>query len=267
MDVTGERYGSVQLLKDEEVFRAVHPHVLGMYQLYLIWFYFIGVSVLFMVRREALLQWASGWFLGVANNTIYLSMWVAALLVPAVIIAVARISLRWVIWIALAAGLGVYLKEFTEVGVRGSSLYVDNIENLTILALGCLGVAGTEWYRMCHTYLVTNRRIVIASTGLWHSERSLAFSKINDLVLEAGFLGRILNFGTIIPLTGSGLGSGSEMAGGGVGLGTSLFGMNLGIGVGGGHSRNVPKESLAYTLFNVADPAPIQAFILDRMTR
>jgi hypothetical protein len=55
------------------------------------------------------------------------------------------------------------------------------------------------------------------------------------------------------------------MAGGGAGLSTSMFGVNLGVGAAGAHSRNVPKESLSYTIFNIPDPDEIHAYILDKM--
>ncbi len=258
------RFSGVQLLNEEEVFRAVHPHVLGMYKLYVIWFYFIATSVFFMMKRKAILHHLAGNF---SHNSIYLIVWSLALIIPAIVIAVSRISLRWIIWIILAGGLGIYLKEFTAVGVKGSASYINNIENLVVLAFGILGTMGTEWYRQCHTYIVTNRRIVITSHGLWHSERSLAYSKINDLILQKSFLGSILNFGSIVPLTASGIGAGANMAGGGLGVGASLFGVNMGIGVGGGHSQNVPKESLAYTLFNIPEPDDIHTYILDKMTQ
>jgi len=261
------RHSGVQLLKDEDVFRVVHPHFLGMYRLYLIWFYFIATSVVFMVKREAIIAKVAAMAPTFAHNTIYIAVWSLALIIPAIVIALGRISLRWAIWIMLAGGVGIYLKEFTPVGTPGSAWHLDNVENAVVAAFGILGVMGTEWYRMCHSYHVTNRRIVISSQGLWHSERSLPYDKINDLILHKGLLGNVLDFGSIIPLTASGIGAGSEMAGGGIGVGASLFGVNLGVGVGGGHSRNVPKESLAYTLFNIPAPDEIHAYILDRMTR
>jgi len=261
------RHSGIQLLSDEEVFRAVHPHVLGMYQLYVIWFYFIGTAVFFMMKRKAILHHLAAHLPSVSHNTIYTVFWFLALLIPSIVIAVSRISLRWVVWIVLAGGLGIYLKEFSALGVRESPHFIDNIENVVVLVFGLVGIMGTEWYRQCHVYLVTNRRLVISSHGLWHSERSLAYGKINDLILQKGFLGNLLDFGTIIPLTASGIGAGADMAGGGLGVGASLFGVNLGVGVGGGHSRNVPKESLPYTLFNIPAPDEIHAYIVDRMTR
>lgn len=266
MDEEKQRFTGVLLLKDEEVFRAVHPHFFGLYELYLIWFYFISLSLFFMFKRKAILSLFSSCLPNFSHNTIYLGLWIASLLIPAIIIAVSRISLRWIIWIVLAGGIGVYLKEFTTLGVKSSTYHLDNVENVTVLLFGILGVMGTEWYRQCHTYLVSNRRIVVSSHGMWHSERSLGYDKINDLILQKSFLGSLLNFGSIIPLTATGLGSGSNMAGFGGGVGASLFGMNLGIGVGGGHSQNLPKESLSYTLFNIPNPEEIHAYILEKMT-
>ena len=261
------RFSGVQLLDEEEIFKAVHPHVLGMYKLYVIWFYFIATSVFFMMKRKAILHHVASHLPSFSHNGIYLFVWSLALIIPAIIIAVSRISLRWIIWIVLAGGLGIYLKEFTSVGLKESGNYINNIENIVVLLFGIVGTMGTEWYRQCHTYIVTNRRLVISSHGLWHSERSLAYSKINDLILQKSFLGSMLNFGSIVPLTASGIGAGANMAGGGLGVSASLFGVNMGVGVGGGHSQNVPKESLAYTLFNIPEPDDIHSYILDKMTK
>lgn len=256
----------VQMLPDEDVFQAVHPHMLGMYKLYTIWIYFIFISIFFMTKREAIIGKITTMVPDFANNTVYLGAWALALIIPSFIIAISRISLRWIIWIFAAGGLGIYLKEFTDLGVRNSGYFINNIENITILIFGILGVMGTEWYRQSHSYIITNRRIVITAHGLWHSERSLTYSKINDLILDKSVIGSIFGFGTIIPLTASGIGSGSDMAGGGVGLSTSMFGVNLGVGAAGGHSQNVPKESITYTIFNIPAPDEIHSYILDKMT-
>jgi len=256
----------VQILPDEDIFKAVHPHMFGMYKLYIIWVYFIVVPVFFMAKREEIIAKLTTYFPEFANNVVYLGTWALALIIPAFVIAISRISLRWIIWIFAAGGLGIYLKEFTALGLRNSEHFINNIENITVLIFGILGIMGTEWYRQSHTYIITNRRIVITSHGLWHSERSLTYSKINDLILDKSVIGSLLGFGTIIPLTASGIGSGSNMAGGGVGLSTSMFGVNLGIGAGGGHSENVPKESLSYTIFNISAPDDIHNYILDKMT-
>lgn len=256
-----------QLMKNEEIFRTIHPHFFGMYKLYLIWFYLVAVSILFMVKREALIAAVVGKmsFLQVHNHA-YLAMWVLALVLPAIVIAVSRISLRWIVWLVLALGLGIYLKEFTRVGIRGSGIYVDNVENLTILALGVLGILGTELYRRSHSYLVTNQRIVVRYGGIGSSERSLLYSKVDDLILAKPLIGSILGFGSIIPITSSGIGMGADMAGGGMAVGAKLFGANFGVGVGGGHSQNVPKESITYTLFNVPQPDVVYQYILGQMS-
>jgi len=49
--------------------------------------------------------------------------------------------------------------------------------------------------------------------------REVFYDRISDLIFERSILGRILNFGSIIPLTASGIGTGMDISLIGAGVG------------------------------------------------
>lgn len=73
--------------------------------------------------------------------------------------------------------------------------------------IGIIIIVITYFYRGGHKYWVTNKRIVIARTFITRSIREITYDQITDVSLNQGILGRIFNFGTLIPLTASGVGA------------------------------------------------------------
>lgn len=65
------------------------------------------------------------------------------------------------------------------------------------------------FYARGHKYCITNKRIIISKTFITREIRELSYDKITDIAIKQGLLGRLFNFGTIIPLTASGLGTSS----------------------------------------------------------
>ena len=67
------------------------------------------------------------------------------------------------------------------------------------------------------------------------SERQVRYNHIEDIKMEQGIFGTIFGFGTVLPLTGSGLGTGTDESMVAGGTGTEVKGMSFGIG---GAARN-----------------------------
>jgi uncharacterized membrane protein YdbT with pleckstrin-like domain len=80
------------------------------------------------------------------------------------------------------------------------------------LILGLIIIVLTYFYQKAHKYWITNKRIIIVKTFLWRDVREIAYNNIVDLVVQQGIFGRIFNFGTITPITASGLGTGSRFS-------------------------------------------------------
>jgi membrane protein YdbS with pleckstrin-like domain len=57
------------------------------------------------------------------------------------------------------------------------------------------------FYVKGHLYILTNRRIVLLRKFITISVRELAYSEITDLIVNQGPLARILNYGSVTPLS------------------------------------------------------------------
>ena len=108
-------------------------------------------------------------------------------------------------------------------------------------AVGFLGMLSVNAYRRSFTYYLTNNRIVLKSSFLMNnSERQVRYNHIEDIKMEQGVVGTIFGYGTVLPLTGSGLGTGSDESMVIVGSGAEVKGLGS-IGLAGG-SRSSSKR-------------------------
>lgn len=274
-------------MASESILEQVSPHFLGMYQLYAVWAYPVVLGALFMVPRErwvplaaaklnALLAtfWSNGvvskvasdWVFSATNNEAYLTCWIAALLLPGLLLAVTRISMRWLSIVSATALAGLCARWFSPLGDKASPHFVNNVENLVLIGIGVMGIIGTEIYRRSHQYLVTDRRIIIRA-GAGSQERSIFYGRIDDLVMTRPLLGSIFGFGTIIPVTSSGLGLGDDSAGGMMMVGGKIGRAQVGVGVTGSRSEKTIRPSLTQTLFNVPDPERVYELIVGQVSQ
>jgi hypothetical protein len=124
------------------------------------------------------------------------------------------------------------------------------------------GFIGVELFRRSHIFYVTNYRIITRLKFFTEKQNALSYDKINNVVMERPLLGVIFNFGTIMPITASGLGMGEDSAavtvGGGTSVGEDSF---VGIGVTGGQTVGVPRSRSAYALYGVPKPKEVYELI------
>jgi len=108
-----------------------------------------------------------------------------------------------------------------------------------------------EWYRRSHKYIISNQRIIFKGGILTKQERTLRYDKVTDINAKQGILGQIFGFGTIIPISqsGFGLGSDSSLAAGGIQIGGKKAKL-LGI-FGGGKEVQTPRARSYFELHGV----------------
>lgn len=135
------------------------------------------------------------------------------------------------------------------------------LPGLTI-GFGVAGLVLTDWYRRSFTYYITNLRILLTNDFLLtKDERIIRHNHIEDLKLDQGMIGRIFDFGNVNPLTGSGIGTGSEDSIAVVGAGKNVEGVTLSAAGGSKRSVTQSRPSPTDTLYGVPDPSKVRTVI------
>ncbi len=246
---------STKLQKGEELIRALRPHPLAFYRLYGIWTYLALVGVYFSTGPRIEI-------LDMSPETSARILWWLSILVPAVLIALFRINWRWLFALAIPGLLAFSLPSQPEYNtfVEGLGLFWLSDQNHILTAFGLLGILGTEEHRRSHRYYITNWRLIMESGHLGVHRRTLLYRNINDLVVEQSFPGKIFNFGTIIPITASGLGLGDDFSMAGAAVGTR--GM---IAAGGGKTGSPPRGRSHPRLEGGGRPEQVHDLIISLM--
>jgi len=230
-----------ELLENERVEKILSPHPLSFMKLQslciflLVWGVVIGWLVNFSDWRN--------WFNGFIQIIL---VWSIVLLVGGIIASL--LAIRWRIFFLY---LGVVLG---GIGL----LYWQNWWEITGVVLpyytlftSIIGFLLVEWFRRSHKYIISNQRIIFKGGLLTKEERTLRYDKISDINYKQGILGQIFGFGTIIPISQSGFGLGTDatFAAGGMEIGgkkTRFLGL-----VGGGKEVQTPRARSYYELHGV----------------
>jgi hypothetical protein len=232
---------NIDLNKGEKIESVLSPHPLSFMKLQAVCIFIVawGIVTFWLADYSAYksIFHSNPWFPVI--------LWGIVLLIVGVIIAL--ISIRWSIFFLYLAvflgGIGILVWQ---------NLYSSVVLFILIWSAiaAIIGFLCVEVYRRSHQYLITNQRLVFSGGIFTKRTRFIKYDKITEFNSEQGVLGQILGFGTIIPVSESGLGLGSDktFAGAGVGGGSRLkvFGF-----AGGGKDVNTPRTRSYYELYGV----------------
>jgi hypothetical protein len=230
------------LLENEKVEKILSPHPLSFMRLQslclflIIWGVLVGWLVNFSEYKD--LFSSNEWFPVLA--------WGLVLLLVGVIASL--LTIKWSIFFLylgmFAGGLGLMLSQGWLVD---SGVFIPFYS----VAISIIGFLIVELYRKSHKYIISNLRVIFKGGIVTKRERTLRYDKITDINAKQGILGQIFGFGTIIPISQSGFGLGSDQsfAAGGVELGTKKAGF-LGL-FGGGKEVQTPRARSYYELHGV----------------
>ncbi len=229
----------MQLLPDEIIEQDLRPHWAARLDggVFYFWLFFLGLGL--FLGKERLYAWAASptihsptidalaTFL---HWTPYPILWSVLILIPALIkaLAEAKQSIFWFSLI-LCGGLRLASHEFND--------FV-HLDNRGLLGTGLVLLV---WHGMKTggiRYVVTNRRIMILSGFFGGSERALLYDRIQDIVLQRSFMGKMCGYGTVVPITSSQLGMGQSNASVSVGAGGAVGPVAGGGAVTFGQGRN-----------------------------
>jgi len=245
-----------ELLKNEKLERVLSPHPLSFmkYQslcmFLIIWGIIAGWLINFSDFR--------GLFAG--NEWYPILVWATVLLVAG--IAASLVTIRWsIFFLYLVIFLGGTALMLWQNWVPASGVFIP----FYMIAVSIIGFLLVEWYRRTHKYIISDQRIVFKGGISVKEERTLRYDKITDLNSKQGIIGQIFGFGTIIPISQSGFGLGSDQAfaGGGVQLGekkAKLFGL-----FGGGREVQTPRARSYHELHGVHPFKEVKKIVEERV--
>lgn len=243
-----------ELLKNEQIERMLSPHPLSFMKLQALCIFIIvwGILVWWLTQFSTY----SSTF--TSNPWYPLILWGLVLLLVGVVASL--LAIQWSIFFlylgVFASGVGLIFWQHWE---NDSALFL----LVYSIAVSIIGFLIVELYRRSHKYIITNLRVIFKGGLLTKRERTIRYDKIADIDAKQGILGQIFGFGTIIPVSQSGFGLGSDktMAAGGLAFGTKkakLFGF-----AGGGKEVQTPIARSYYELHGIYPYKDIKQLVED----
>lgn len=232
----------VELLKNERYEKELSPHPFSFMQFQSLCLFLVIWGVIF------------GWLVNFSEykNLFNVSPWLSVLAWGLVMLLFGVIaSLVMIRWRIFFMYLGVFL---FGLGLMLWQKWLNNVGIFIpfyMIAIAIVGFLLVEWYRRSHKYIISNQRIIFKGGIFTKQERTLRYDKISDISAKQGIIGQIFDFGTIIPISQSGFGLGSDksFAAGGVQIGEKKAKL-LGI-FGGGKEVQTPMSRTYYELHGV----------------
>jgi len=229
-------------LNNEQIEKVLSPHPLSFMMLQSLCLFLMiwGVLVGWLVNFSDLAS------LFGTNEWLPVLVWGVVLLVGGVIAAL--LSIRWsIFFMYLFVFLLGVVSIYTQGWLADSAIFIPFYS----IAAAIVGFLLVEVHRRSHKYIITNLRIIFKGGFITKRERTLRYDKITDIHSEQGILGQIFGFGTIIPVSASGFGLGSDQtfAAGGVEVGGKKIGL-LGL-AGGGKEVQTPRSRSYYELHGI----------------
>ena len=248
----------MDLMNDEHVRLRLTPHPMRQIREYPLWVWILLISVLSWHQPSMMFFYLDKIFeTGVYVNTIYyylisihhLLPYYLLILVPAFLQALLR--LEW--------------RPFFAFSVASAALaaFCHNVMPLVDLSyqlgiwISLLMLCHKEYQRVSTQYILTNHRLVLNHQGRGQTVRSLFLSNIQDVILQTSIVGNFLDYGTVVPLTASGIGTGQSTST--AALQTGLGGrFRLGLGAAQSEGKTTANASPEYAL--VCIPKARQAY-------
>ncbi len=255
------------LLKGEKIIHKCRPTALAFIQDYLIALSPIGLALVAVwmldkarMYSDLLLAYLKALgilgLLGVPLKFSLITILWAFYLLAGLMLAILKISWKPLIGYLIILASVTYLR---------MNYSITEFQLLAVLALASvIWLILVDLGRRRYRYYITNFRIVIESGLLSSEERSVFYSKIVDVVMKKGFLGRLFGYGSIIPITASELGTGEEAV---IAMSEVKVGKGIGVGVGGARTIKVTRSMASQVIYGVRNPERIYKMILENMRK
>ena len=248
---------AIGLLRGEKILEEYKPTSLSFISFYAIFAYPLLISIIMFVFWNDL----ENYFRPVSHMLfdkippLLIVIWIL-MLIPSFFLFLIRIDIKAPLFYLLLSILFTIL-DLIELSARRMIIY-------SLIVPSILALVVVELYRRGITYMFTDYRVVIRKRFLIYEERSIPYDKITDVFLVKGILGRIFNYGTIVPITASmvGLSVNTAMVNLGGGLGRTD---NVYASIGAARSKITPFWLPPFVIYGVPAPEEIYRFILTKM--
>jgi len=253
---------TLKFREDEKILASLKPHPLAFLDFYALFAYLVAIGAIFWIFESQIKNAIRDAIkidpVGLSSEAIFLTLWFVCLVAPFLVAAVLKITWRWLLLSIGIGALGAVLQ-----------LYLSISHGLQILSIliGIVGAALVDVYRRKFDFHITDQRIIIELNFVSQKRREILYSKISDLVVEKGWLGRIFKYGSVIPITESGFGLGEDVSAVTIaGTGSPLpKGPKITTAVSGGRTVSVPRGRSFYVLFGVRKPELVSETISQLM--
>jgi len=116
------------------------------------------------------------------------------------------VPFAWKGFVVVLLGLVVFGVSFLFESSLSSAGSLLRYAALGLVGLGVLGMLVGVVRRNAFTYLITDSDVVVQRQLLRRSVRRIPFSSISDVQVSQSIVGRLANYGDIVPVTKSGYG-------------------------------------------------------------
>ena len=244
-----------ELLPDEKIEGVFTPTLASFLPVFSPYLYLVTLSVFFLLDYEYINNTAKalpliGNFLPSHLSDILFNLF---LMLPIITVSLLKIKTRLLLIFISICLSGFYLD---LVGLRYAKFYL-------AIAVGIIALFLINMYRKGHRYYVTNYRLILERTFLRYDRRELMLEKVQDLAIEQGILGRIFNFGNIIPTSAAGMGTGFDQSNILIGFGAKIPKTPLDINVITGEGKAITgfRARSNNCFYGVSDPRKISNII------
>jgi membrane protein YdbS with pleckstrin-like domain len=245
---------TLKFREDEKILAHLEPYPLAFADFYAFFLYLASLGAIFIVFNPQMNTAIQGLIPDWGRDIALSVIWFACVIIPFVVIAVVKIAWRWLLLSIGISASGAILKFYFNIpyGLQ-----------IPAVIIGVVGFALVDFYRRRFDFYITDQRILIELNFISQKRREIPYNKISDLVVEKGWLGRIFNYGSVIPITESGFGLGEDVAAITVGTTASALPKDskTTAAVSGGKDVLVPRGRSFYVLFGVRNPRVVSEMI------
>jgi len=263
-----------EMLKDEKINASLNPHPLSFLKYYAADLHLIFLAIA-LHQLYAYIN-SNPEILGLTNMLFGLTPWVepknlflfivywAVLVLSGLIVSVLWVNKMPLLYMVLVATAGTLIEVCSPIPNYLTIIPKPFIKIWFLIPLAIIGFFLVEAYRKGHKYFLTNYRIITIKKFISKEIREIMYDKIADIYIAQGLLGRLFNYGTIIPISESNLGLGENAALASVSVAAPIKKGFLGISFSGKKGVSMPRAATYLSLYGIPNPRKICGIIGER---